>query len=355
METNQQEFPQEIISAPSMVKDVPYDERLNTWEISQLWLIYQADCALKCILQYFVSKTQDPEIKSMFNDALNRITQQQSTLIDLFNSVQFPIPHGFTDEDVEPNAKRLYSDSLMLTYCRSLIRFRLVKLAHSLSIATRPDVREFFNNAVVQEQNFLNQGEDLLTQKGIHAIPPYSPVPDRVNNISNFSWYGNLFGGGRPLNILEYTHVFKRLETKLIENAIHLGFTQVVKDAKIKALFIRGLKIFDKEFDKWSKIIKKEDLLLPMTWKSEVTDSTESPFSDKLMLFQLLLNISYSVYANGFALANCNRRDLVAAFTKTEIDLANYGKDGLDLMIENGWMEEIPLVVDREEMIGLKH
>lgn len=146
--------------------------------------------------------------------------------------------------------------------------------------------------------------------------------------------------------------MFKRLENKLVENAIQLGFTQVVKDPKIKAYFSRGLNIFDKEIEKWSKVLNKEDMILPMSWKSEVTDSSESPFSDKLMLFRTVLNIAYSVYANGFALANCNRTDLVTAFAKVELNLSSYGKDGLDLMIANGWMEEIPLAVDRK---GLKH
>ncbi|KGP75069.1 hypothetical protein JT05_12520 [Desulfosporosinus sp. Tol-M] len=307
---------------------------------------------MKCILQYFVAKAQDPEIKAMMNDALNIILPQQSTITTLFNSVGFPVPHGFTDEDVKINAKRLYSDSLMLSFHRAIIRFRLVQLAHALPLATRPDVRDFFNDALVQEQNLLNKAEDLLTKKGINVRPPYTPVPDRVKYIADNSWYGNLFGSERPINILELTQVFKRLENKLVENAIQLGFTQVVKDPKIKAYFSRGLNIFDKEIEKWSKVLNKEDMILPMSWKSEVTDSSESPFSDKLMLFRTVLNIAYSVYANGFALANCNRTDLVTAFAKVELNLSSYGKDGLDLMIANGWMEEIPLAVDRK---GLKH
>jgi hypothetical protein len=352
MEISQQGFQQENVPAPNVSKSVPYDERLSSWEMSQLWLIYQANSSMKCILQYFAAKAQDPEIKALLNDALNIIFLQLSTITRLFNSVGFPVPHGFTDEDIETNAKRLFSDSLMLSFHRTIIRFRLVQLAHALPLAIRPDVREFFNDALVQEQNLLNKAEDLLTKKGINVRPPYTPVPDRVNYIADNSWYGNLFGSKRPINILELTHVFKRLENKLVESAIHLGFTQVVKDPKIKAYFSRGLDILDKEIDKWSKLLNKENTILPMSWRSEVTDSLESPFSDKLMLFRTVLITAYSVYANGFALANCNRTDLVTAFAKVEIDLSSYGKDGLDLMIDNGWMEEIPLAVDRK---GLKH
>jgi hypothetical protein len=352
MEIAQQEFLKENKPAPGLSKDVPYDERLSAWEISQLWLIYQANSLMKCILQYFSAQAQDPEIKTILTDALNMIYPKLSAIISLFNSVGFPIPYGYTDEDVNTNAKRLFSDSLMLSAFRAVTRFRLVKLAHALPLATRPDVRAFFNSALVEEQNLLNKAEDLLTKKGINVRPPYIPIPDRVNYIADNSWYGNLFGSERPINALELTHVFQRLETKLVESAIHLGFTQVVKDPKIKAYFSKGLQIFDNEIKRWSAILNKEDIILPLSWRSEVTDSLESPFSDKLMLFQSLLNITYSFYANGFAIANCNRTDLVRAFVKVEIDLGTYGKDGLDLMIANAWMEEIPLSVDRK---GLKH
>jgi len=44
-------------------------------------------------------------------------------MTNLFNSVGFPIPNGFGDKDVLPNAKRLYSDSLMLVYLRTLNKF----------------------------------------------------------------------------------------------------------------------------------------------------------------------------------------------------------------------------------------
>jgi len=36
------------------------------------------------------------------------------------------------------------------------------------------------------------------------------------------------------------------------------------------------------------------------------------------------------------------------------LELEVYGKEGLDLMIEKGWLEEIPLAADREKIIGLQ-
>ena len=64
-------------------------------------------------------------------------------------------------------------------------------------------------------------------------------------------------------------------------------------------------------------------------------------------------SILYSITANGFALGNCTRTDLISGFSKALIDLGVYGKEGLELLIEKGWLEEIPPVADLEKIIGL--
>ena len=58
----------------------------------------------------------------------------------------------------------------------------------------------------------------------------------------------------RPINILECSHVYERLETKITERAILLGFTQVAKDEKVKTYFSKGIGVFDKEIDRLSTI-----------------------------------------------------------------------------------------------------
>ena len=50
METFQQDYQQVNGPVLSDVKDFPSDERLSLWEMSQLWLIYQANSYIKCIL-----------------------------------------------------------------------------------------------------------------------------------------------------------------------------------------------------------------------------------------------------------------------------------------------------------------
>ncbi|HWQ43617.1 MAG TPA: DUF3231 family protein [Desulfosporosinus sp.] len=108
METQQQDInrltqPQPYYAA----NDAPSDERLSAFEFGELWEGYMADSSAKCLLQYFVAKAQDPEIRSILEYALQLSTDHLNTMTKIFNSVNFPIPQGFSDEDVEPNAKRL--------------------------------------------------------------------------------------------------------------------------------------------------------------------------------------------------------------------------------------------------------
>ena len=62
MQTTQQDFQEVNTPIPSTVKNFPYDERLSSLEMGQLWLSYQANSSIKCIILCFVQKAQDAEI-----------------------------------------------------------------------------------------------------------------------------------------------------------------------------------------------------------------------------------------------------------------------------------------------------
>jgi hypothetical protein len=46
------------------------------------------------------------------------------------------------------------------------------------------------------------------------------------------------------------------------------------------------------------------------------------------------------------------RHGLSAAFTRAFAEVAGYAQDGISLMIDSGWYEELPRGVDRDEMIN---
>ena len=337
----------------NLIKDDPADERLSAGEMGYLWETYLYNSMMKCMRQYMVAKAQDPEIRAVLEYILGLNTARLNKLTQMFNTVGFPIPHAFTDEDVEPNAKRLFSDGLMLTVARGMANFELVECLMGLVSATRPDVKEYFNACIDEIQEMHKRADEVLLRKGFFVKPPYFPVPDRVEYVYQNSFFGGIFGKERPILALELTHVYTRLQTKMVDRAIILAFSQVAKSKKIRDFLSKGKKLADKHIEKWSKILQDEDLPIPSIWEQEITDSTESPFSDKLILFCVLNFMRNAITLYGISLANCSRFDIVTAFSLGILDFQGYAKDGLNLMISSGWQEKIPQASDRKEIIGL--
>lgn len=54
----------------------------------------------------------------------------------------------------------------------------------------------------------------------------------------------------------------------------------------------------------------------------------------------------------GAALSTNLRHDLFPSYIRALADIANYAEDGLNIMIEKGWFEEPPMVVDRKDLIN---
>ena len=116
-------------------------------------------------------------------------------------------------------------------------------------------------------------------------------------------------GDKRPLNALEIGHIFINANTRQYEDAMILGFGQVAKSKKLKDYFSRGKQIADKQTGVLGSFLEDEDLPKPINYDALVTDSTESPFSDKLILFHSTIFISLSIQAYGLALGKlCKTR-----------------------------------------------
>ncbi|WP_094604895.1 hypothetical protein SPSIL_018330 [Sporomusa silvacetica DSM 10669] len=68
------------------------------------------------VLQYLAQKANDQEIKPIIEYAQNLSEWHVENVGQIFKLEKFPIPKGFTNEDVNLNAPRLYSDTLNLRY-----------------------------------------------------------------------------------------------------------------------------------------------------------------------------------------------------------------------------------------------
>ncbi|WP_078430046.1 DUF3231 family protein [Alkalihalobacterium alkalinitrilicum] len=327
--------------------------RLTSSEISVVWSSYQNNSFSICILKYFLANVDDPEIKSVLQFALDISVQNFNFSKEILQNDKQTLPIGFTDEDVSPNAPRLFSDSFYLYYLKNLSKVGLSVYGVALAIAAHSDVRQFLSQAIQTSTELYNKTAEMLLSKGLFVRPPYVTTPDHVDFVDNKSYLGgilNLTNNNRPLNVVEITHLEANLETNSLGTALMTGFAQVAQSKKVRNHCLKGKEIAKKHVQVFTTFLTDDDLPSPMPWDLEVTDSTIAPFSDKLIMFHssLIIASSFSNYAT--ASAASLRTDIVASYVRLTTEVAQYGKDGVDLMIKNEWLEQPPQIPNHKAL-----
>ncbi|MEK1829459.1 DUF3231 family protein [Priestia megaterium] len=96
--------------------------------------------------------------------------------------------------------------------------------------------------------------------------------------------YSSSHGKKRPLNAVELTEIFFNIERNYFSVLLCMGLLQVIKDKEIKNYIKDGMEISKKQINFFNDLLKKEELLGTVPVSMEVTTSTVSPFSDKLIV-----------------------------------------------------------------------
>ena len=112
----------------------------------------------------------------------------------------------------------------------------------------------------------------------------------------------------------------------------------------------RGIDISAKHVKIFGDLLLKDDLPVPTSHDHDPTDSTEQTFSDKLMMFHVTALCAAGIGNYGIAVGSSLRRDLGLTFTRLQAEIALYAEDGTEIMIDNKWLEEPPMVDDRKKL-----
>jgi methenyltetrahydromethanopterin cyclohydrolase len=81
-----------------------HNVELTASEISQLWTSYQNDSMAICGIKYFLANTEDDNIHSVLEYALDISQKHVQQVTEFFNNENYPVPQGFTEQDVNLNA-----------------------------------------------------------------------------------------------------------------------------------------------------------------------------------------------------------------------------------------------------------
>ncbi|HWO95884.1 MAG TPA: DUF3231 family protein [Bacillus sp. (in: firmicutes)] len=324
-------------------------ENLTSAEMGKLWATYMGNSMGKCILSYYLQHVEDEDIKTLLENALKLSEEFLKTINDIFTKENFPIPKGFSEEDVNLGAPRLFQDEFYVHYLKYAAKAAMSIYNVAVPLVYRKDVKEFFRYCMDSTMDLMDQIKEILMNKGLIIKPPVIPVPVKVEFVHQ-DFLNGFLGHVRPLHALEIAHFYDVIENNAASKALIMAFAQVVKDEKIRKLLERGKNIIKTNTEDYIQKLYDEDLPAPSFLDDLVTTSTFSPFSDKLMLFHKMDMFTMKIRVFGNAIAVNGRNDIGLIYTNALMKNSAFVREAAKIMIEKGWFEQPPRAADRKKL-----
>lgn len=334
--------------------NVSHNVRLTGPELSALWTQFMNDSMSICVLTHSLKKSKDPDIAQILEFALGLSESHITQIKTLFTQENYPIPQGFSEEDVDLTAPALFTDTFMMQYLYTMTLHGMNGYSLSVGSSVRKDLRKYFIQCNSEAMELYDRILDVMLSKGIFHRPPFINAPNDIDFVEKQGYLTGWFGKRRPLNGIEIGNIYYNTQKTVVKAVLEIAFSQVTKSKELREYFQRGSRICNKHFEIFGSIFAENNLPTPRNWTSEVSNSTVAPFSDKLMLFHIVSLLSVAVGYYGTALSVCQRRDLMVQYTRLMAEIGQYAEDGTNLLIKHGWMEQPPITDDRQELAKKK-
>ncbi|MBO9597356.1 MAG: DUF3231 family protein [Cohnella sp.] len=325
-------------------------DKLTSAEVGKLWATYMGNSMANRIFPYFLRNVDDNEIRGVLEKAYRLTERLLTTITDMFEREGHPLPRGFEEKDVNVGAPRLFGDEFYLHYLKYTSKAGISIYSIAVPLMSRLDVRDFFTDCMKSTVDLINEVNDLLDAKGYLIKPPLIPTPNNIDFVQKQSFLNGFFGDIRPLSALEITHIYDNVQNNAISSAVLTGFSQSAKTEQVRNYFLRGKEIAQKHIQVLNKLLQKDDLPTHPVLDHLVSDSTFSPFTDKIMLFHKVDMFIVRIRTYGNALAFSARHDVASVFVRFMAEVGNYVEDGANIMIDFGWMEQPPQATDRDAL-----
>lgn len=324
---------------------------LTSSEIASLWSAYINDSMSKCVLGYMVKNVQDEEIKSRIQFALEMAVDHLKKLRPIIESEKFSLPIGFNEQDVNMEAPWLFSDIFCLTYVNHMAKVGMLAYSGFVSMSSRRDIRDHFSKGLSEACTLFNQTTDTALAKGLYPRHPYIEVPKEKDYVDSKKY---LYNKNRPLNSIEISHLYMNVMTNTLGEKLSISFAQTSPTKEIQNFMLRGKEISQKHIKIFASTLLEDDILTPQLPDVSVSNSTTRTFSDKLMMYHMSL-LSASGSGNyATAAAASQRSDLVLDYERLSLEIAQFAKDGADIMIKNKFLEQPPGTKDRDKLAKKK-
>jgi Protein of unknown function (DUF3231) len=324
--------------------------KLTSSEIGTLWGEFINGTMTDVVNRYMVSIIEDEPIKAIFEDAINTFAKQKQQIVTFIEKEGFPVPIGFTDSDLFKSKQRLFTDIFCLNYLHIMTLHALLGHSTALAVSVRKDLRDFYDSCDNDAKKMYHQTIELLLEKGNFQRDPLFYPAKNPEYVSSQDFTDGFFGKGRKLAATEIISISFNLKKSIMAKTLSIAFSQVAQTKEVRKFLTDSEKTADRQIKSFSKIMQADNLPVPKSWETEVTTSTDSPFSDKLMLYHIGFLFQAAQNYHGAGLASAMRADLVAAYEGTILKNLMITKKWFDLMVQNKWLEQPPLAPNRKEI-----
>lgn len=324
--------------------------KLTSSEIGTLWGEYVNGTMTDVVNRYMVSIIEDEKIKAIFEDAIRTFDKQKQQMVTFIENEGFPVPIGFTESDLFKGKPRLFTDIFCLNYLHVMALHGLLGHTTALSVSVRKDLRDFYGSCDNDAKEMYNRTIDLLLEKGNFQRDPLFYPAENPEYVTSQDFTDGFFGKGRKLAATEIISISLNLKKSIMAKTLSIAFSQVAQTKEVRKFLTDSEKTADQQIKAFSKIMQTDNLPVPKSWETEVTTSTDTPFSDKLMLYHIGFLFQAAQNYHGAGLATSMRTDLVAAYEGTILKNLMVTKQWFDIMVKNKWLEQPPLAPNRTEI-----
>ena len=324
--------------------------RLTSSEIGTLWGEFINGTLIDVVNRYMGSIIEDEQIKSIFEDAIKTFDKQKQQIVAFIENEGFPVPIGFTDSDLFKGKPRLFTDIFCLNYLHVMTLHGLLGHTTALGVSVRKDLRHFYDSCDNDAKKMYHQTIELLLEKGNFQRDPLFYPTKNPEFVSSQDFSDGFFGKGRKLAATEIISISLNLKKSIMAKTLSIAFSQVAQTKEVRKFLEDSEKTSDRQIQAFSKIMHTDNLPVPRSWETEVTTSTDSPFSDKLMLYHIGFLFQAAQVYHGTGLASAMRTDLVASYESIILKNLMITKKWFNIMVQNKWLEQPPLAPNRKEI-----
>jgi hypothetical protein len=325
--------------------------KLAAGELANIWEYYMNNSFAAVVLEYFHSTTESQDVKTIVKDALAIANFAKKFSEKTLTEEKYPKPKGFTNqEDLNPNAPKMYTDIFILYYIHTMAQLGLPLTSIELTEAVRKDIRQFYTERLNKMMDLFDRSLSLLLEKGVFVRPPTITSRHDFEPKVKKGFLGNILDDDRELTACEANELHKNVFMNHKGKSLMTGFRQSVNTPNLKNLLQKGQELASEIMTTLSSILIANDLPVSMSSDTHVTDAEIAPFSDKLICYHIDFLNKLGLAGYGFSAAISTRNDLRKTYGKIMTKVFDYENDIKDYMIKHQWLEKPPIALDRDHL-----